>query len=395
MYRCSSLPIVLWLVGSGLLWNGDKRSRAADLPQGSVAASSRTAFLPTAALIVDPTVATLVQELAQSPRLESAAIGMSGSPSAIYPKFARIVQAVTRQQAVALLRHESPVVRGYLAQHVAAKLVDALDALYPLLGDAAEVEIRFGCRGGQMRVSDIAVEALREQAERPSVQSLLLRAAQDPQLGANRAALLHIVARHRPDAAATLARNWLRETDPTLLIGAIETLQMVADEGSAPAVCALARSTDDEVRIAVIRALPSMNHPCAEPTLRKMTEDRENLVRERAVDTYVRIRQRDFVVMQRLLADPAHRIRSRVAAALAQRANPVDLSLLRTYLVAEPDSEPVVSELKKKNTPEVTTFLRQLCAQPSTTSGRGRALFCEAAKGPQSGRTSSLHDAGR
>jgi hypothetical protein len=152
-------------------------------------------------------LAALVNQLARAPRIESGSIGYAGRPSDIYPLFERLIQAVTPQQAAALLRHESPVVRGYLIwQGLALHPVEP-DALYPLLGDSTEVEILFGCKGGRRRVSDLAFEALSDHVGQPVVQALLLRVAQDLQLGTYRVAALLSVAQHRPLDTAALART--------------------------------------------------------------------------------------------------------------------------------------------------------------------------------------------
>lgn len=359
-----SLPLVLGLLGGSLFWNLDPRSRSAEASPVTVPDISHRSFLPTIALITDPKLVRLVDDLALSPRIDAGAIGIAGEASPIYLRFDRVVRAATRQQALALLRHESPIVRGYMAQHVSLTVEQGgVEALYPLLDDSAEVETMAGCRGGRSPVSRIVFNALSSRPEHPGVQSLLLRAAGDARFAELRPGFLHVVAQSRPHEAAALANRWLRESDPQLLIGAIGTLLAIADVNSFPAICALANSGSVEVRAELISTLVVLDHACAEPALRRLTEDSDGHIRGRAADTYVHFRKRDSGVMRRLLLDRSRGIRVRVALALAQRANPQDLTLLREYLVAEQDGAEVLSVLKSKNTPETAALLQELAAR--------------------------------
>jgi HEAT repeat protein len=356
-----ALLLRLGLLGSSLFWHVGQHSRVAGASPATAAGPSHRTYLPTKALISDAKLARLVDVLARSQSLDSPAIGVAGEASSTYLLFDRVVHAATRQQVLALLRHESPIVRGYMARHVALTAeLGGVEALYPLLGDSAPVATRVGCRASQTPVSHIVLEALSLRAEHPRVQSLLLRAAQDISFAELRPGLLDVVAQHRPDEARALAKSWLRNTDPQLLLGAVGTLHAIADVSSYPALCALASSAHAEVRMNLISTFAVLDHACAEPALRRLTEDRDERVRGRAGDTYVRIRQREPAVMRRLLHDPVRSIRVRVALALAGRANPQDLTLLREYLAAEQDGAEVLSVLQSKNTPETAALLREL-----------------------------------
>ncbi len=317
-------------------------------------------FLPTGQLIADPALAALLGQLAPAPCIESARIGEAGSPSAVHALFSRISSAATAQQMVALLRHGSAVVRGYAAEHVVATLPAELAAVYPLLADSAKVQEMSGCTISNTTVSKVVLAALRAQLERPAVQTLLLRAAADPDLGELRAEVLQAVAKRRPAEAAALAQGLLRGSAPRLLAGAIRTLGMAATEDCATSLCELAGAAEPDVRAAVAAALGSLHHACVEPTLRKLTADSEDYVRVLAGASYARTAQRDPAVVRQLLRDRAQRVKVHTALALAQQAGVAELALLREYLAAEPSSSEVISALGQTRHDEVTAFMREL-----------------------------------
>lgn len=321
-------------------------------------------FLPTNQLVSDRELAALIDELAQASRVESAHIGEAGSPSQTHALFRKIANSADSRHAVALLQHQSAVVRGYLVEHVidhvSNELPDALDAVYPLLADATEVEEMSGCCIATMTVAQLTLQALRARCDRPAVQAQLLRAAYDASLGELRAEALQCIARQRPTEAAAIAQSWLRDGDDGLLAGAIRTLGMTASTDSAEALCALADSPKKEVRAAIASALGSLQHACIEPTLRKLLKDRENYVRLLAGASYVRTEARDPAIVRQLFRDPGPRVRNHVALSLAERANAEDIELLCEYLALEPSCSEVLSALRRTQNDSVTRFMREV-----------------------------------
>lgn len=307
-----------------------------------------------------PELAALVDKLASSKRIESAHIGERGTLSKVYTVYTSIAKAVTLQQAADLLHHESPVVRGYFAMHVIESRPDVLDAVYPLLADDTRVEDMSGCCIERTTVRQVALMALRGQLGRPAVQSMLLRAAADPQVGALRAEALQYVAQQRPAEATLLAQRLLHGSDTTLVAGAIRALGMTADASSAQALCAMADHDAHAIRAAVAAALGSLHHPAAEPALRRLLEDKNDYVRLLAGASYVRTPQREPSVVRRLFSDRAPRVRSHVAQALAALGGKEELTLLREYLKAEPCSSEIVSALRQASGEEVAAFMREL-----------------------------------
>lgn len=302
----------------------------------------------------------LVDKLAQAPRIESARIGEAGELSKVYTVYTSLRQALTPQQAVALLHHESPVVRGYFADHVIESLPDQLDAVYPLLADDTAVEDMSGCIIARMSVAFVTMMALRGQLSREDVQEMLLRAVADPQIGSLRAEALQYVAQKRPREAMQLAQQLLHDPETRLVAGAIRTLGMTADASSAQALCAMAEHHEHEVRAAVAAALGSLHHDAVEPALRKLSEDKNDYVRLLAGSSYTRTPRRDLAVIRRLFRDRSTRVRSYVAQSLAALGGALELTLLREYLAIEPSSSEIVSALRKTPSDGVTAFMREL-----------------------------------
>jgi HEAT repeat protein len=108
----------------------------------------------------DPELGRRVQVLAGFLRIESSHIGAAGAPSAAFAAFDAVRQLATEEDLVALLRHPSPVVRGYVAQHVARAVPRALPAALALLGDTTPVGQVQGCMISEGTVGGVVSEAL-------------------------------------------------------------------------------------------------------------------------------------------------------------------------------------------------------------------------------------------
>ncbi|MBK6513149.1 MAG: hypothetical protein IPM79_07065 [Polyangiaceae bacterium] len=126
----------------------------------SPAPGPKLTFEPTAALIKQAALAALVDDLAKEGTLESSHIGAGGAPSMVYKKFEALLAAAKDADLLALLRHDSPVVRGYVAQHLARSQGAALANVRPLADDATMVKTLEGCMGGSETVSSVVLDAL-------------------------------------------------------------------------------------------------------------------------------------------------------------------------------------------------------------------------------------------
>ena len=115
---------------------------------------------PTAELIKDPELAARVEALARERQVESEHVGYGGVDSASYARFAAVLEKAQGPQELALLRHESPIVRAYVANDVAQRHPRDARALLPLTRDDAAVIFMDGCIVGQARIGDRVVQML-------------------------------------------------------------------------------------------------------------------------------------------------------------------------------------------------------------------------------------------
>lgn len=131
----------------------------------------------------DAELRTMVDDLAAEKLIASERIGYAGAPSRAYIIFASIRGRATEDQMIALLTHESPVVRGYAAQDVAARMPRAYAKLEPLLVDRTSVETMSGCILRTRTVSEVVIEALcaqrSESATKTQATKMLDRVAKD------------------------------------------------------------------------------------------------------------------------------------------------------------------------------------------------------------------------
>jgi hypothetical protein len=141
----------------------------------------------TAELIRRREVAALVDALAAEDTISSAAVGAAGHPSPVYKEFQAIVAKATTAELVALLAHESPVVRGYVGEHIARNVGDHVKDVVALTDDETSVKTIEGCSVSVQSVGEVVRAAL----------------CFSP-LPEHRAALLAVHARGGPHAAEAL-----------------------------------------------------------------------------------------------------------------------------------------------------------------------------------------------
>ena len=149
------------------------------------------AFKKTTDLVQDPKTVALVDEVAALGSVESSHIGVAGSPSAKFARYEVLRKALSEDQLLSLLLHESPIVRGYVAQDVIHRLPTKALAAYPLLSDTTEIGHLEGCIGGRTTLSAMvesgyrygSIDLLRTVAEKakndPSLKKGLAQTFQD------------------------------------------------------------------------------------------------------------------------------------------------------------------------------------------------------------------------
>jgi len=286
-------------------------------------------FHPTAELVTDPELRPLVDRLAAATRIESAAIGAAGAPSQAYKDHEALVGRATREQILALLLHTSPVVRGYLAMHVADHLAPDAAAVYPLLRDETSVERVEGCTIFATSLSDVVVEALGNVAVRtPSATDLLLRAANDRALTpAIRGRALTSAAPLRKTEVRAAALAMLDENDHALVRDALMALGMIGAVDVSERIAKFAADPENLVRAQVATSLGLLHARQAPAVLATLVKDDDRYVRQSAARQYGALPEADPAVLRGLLAQTE---RSRVGELTAE-------GLARVYRLRQGD----------------------------------------------------------
>jgi hypothetical protein len=130
----------------------------------------------TSELLRQPALAAEADALGDEERVESERIGAAGAPSCAYAKFAALLAKVTPAEEVALLRHRSPIVRGYVARHLAraeygevqSLSPEAAVGLRPILRDDTVVGFVDGCFVSEAPIGEYVVLQLCERRDRTS-----------------------------------------------------------------------------------------------------------------------------------------------------------------------------------------------------------------------------------
>lgn len=147
----------LLLISTGLL--------ALTLTSIVPAASAPPDPAPVAPLMkLRPALQARVDALMTFNAVESSHIGAAGAPSDSHAAWQAVREEATDSELSQLLGHGHPIVRGYVAQHLArtAKVIDqgTRAKLELLLRDSGSVRVRDGCIGGQETVATIVLREL-------------------------------------------------------------------------------------------------------------------------------------------------------------------------------------------------------------------------------------------
>ncbi|MCA9619804.1 MAG: hypothetical protein KC731_12345 [Myxococcales bacterium] len=95
----------------------------------------------------------LVIDLAAQGEVTSAGVGYSGEKSASYAAYEALVAVASTADLEKLLDHPSPVVRAYVAGHLAMKDGASLDAIDGALRDRSSIDAQYGCMGHRTSVA--------------------------------------------------------------------------------------------------------------------------------------------------------------------------------------------------------------------------------------------------
>lgn len=113
----------------------------------------------TGAFHFDFKLSARVEALAKHRGIESSHIGAAGAKSDVYRAYEDVVTVASNQQIVSLLAHESAVVRGYMAGHIARHQPRDLPAIYSTLRDTETVGVLEGCKASVDSVGRYTLEA--------------------------------------------------------------------------------------------------------------------------------------------------------------------------------------------------------------------------------------------
>ena len=359
----------------------DPSASVAATDPSSVAATPTPPLAPlvwktTAEIPGDASFHTLVDELARQPAIESSHVGAAGAPSKAYAAYQKVADVASPEQVVALLMHESPVVRGYLARQVARKRPDGAASLQPLFGDTTNVKTLAGCMGGEQTVAavvmDATCDALRSgdaaQATRAAAAADLVEAVvRDRRLGPVRGQALACLTVHDAKRGAALARDLLGE--PTLVKAALGALAASPSDEFA-VVAPFADNPDPEVRAAAARALGAGRSPAALARVTALLDDANARVRQTAAAAYTRHPLADGSRVKALLDDPA--TSKATAFEIALRPRPETLQVLGAFLADHPDErDRSLPELARREPSDaLTRFFRGLLASQANERGR-------------------------
>jgi HEAT repeat protein len=340
------------------------------------------AFRKTAELIADPELAGLVDLLAAQSAIESAAVGAAGAPSAAWKAYRAVVARATPADIVALLGHQRPVVRGYMAQHVARELPGELARLYPLLGDETKVQIVSGCMIMEQTIAEVVLDSLCAAASSAAAQNLLLRAAADGSLGPIRGRALGCVAAQRRAESRSIALALLDAGDPALRRDALMTLGMTGAVEDAARAASYAGDRDSMVRAQVATTLGRLRGPQARPVLEKLLRDSDDYVRRSAIYEYAALPDADPALIAEVLGDSLARVRARAAEGIARAPRPATIGLLEKYLGGGEalSSGELFESLEAATSPDVTDMMRRLLSAPDWYT-RERAVTYLAGQG--------------
>lgn len=306
--------------------------------------------------------------LERSKSIESSHIGFAAQPSAVYASFEKLRDVASAEQVNALVMHESPVVRGYMAGHALSTLDDA-KAVYPLLGDTTRVRRVNGCDMGASSIAELVAEELcRPDVAKPGRHLSLLAGAKDPALiVATRASVLTCLGKANPTEAFAIAKELARSSEPALVVAAISVLG--ASDQRTELVAPFASSDEAGLRQAAARALYGDFSERALAVLEPLLNDDDFYVRTAAYRAYAGHPLRKEARMVTALEDG--KIQRWVASDLAELGGEREIALLGPYFDAHPADFDALSRLASKDSEATTGFMRSVLARHPVVLSNG------------------------
>jgi len=331
-------------------------SEETEVAQAQAEVQMELAWESTEALVHGPELRAAVDLLASFDRIESARTGSGGTPSEVYAAYVAVVGLTGRASWESLLRHASPVVRGYMVQHLVREPSGSLEAMRPLLSDETEVEGQSGCILGTGTIASRLVEALCDAEPREAVLEMLEAAAAEARPEPLQARAVVCLARTVPERAVELAAPMLGSSDAVTRRYAVMAFTVSGLGEGVERLESLAEDTDRGVRAAAATAVARLGG--RREVVERLLDDEDDYVRMIAASAYVGLPQVDTTVVVNLLADETPRVRSGTAQALAREG--VLLHLLEPVLMAPRVDGRIMQEFAQRDDDELTPMMRRL-----------------------------------
>ncbi len=320
--------VALWWMGLLLLLTGRvlaQPSQPAGLP-GSLASTSQ--------LVSDPKLAAWIDALLARGTVDLSRFGPENDQDRLLRLLSQIEAATTPAQRLALLRHKSPTVRGYVIHYWLPPAKnqqeqrDALPQIEPLLMDDSEISTRIDCRSKTVRICDLVLQKVQ-----PSLfQNKLAQVAQR-ESGCQLSALRVLAVLGHP-LVPSLAAPLLDRSDNALQVLGLELLGRVPRPEHAARVRALTSSSDVKVRARAASALHAWPQPENEALLRRLMEqDPSALVRALAAQSYVQQPTRDLAWIEQWGRRSKPSIRHALELGLVYDGRSDALALVRSLLI--------------------------------------------------------------
>lgn len=282
---CVSL-LLLIACAEGAGRNGGANSSEASAAGSASASAPQPVFAgkQTAELALRKEVAEAALALAQAPTqaFESRTIGVGGALSDTYARFETLRGRANEAELIALLEHESAVVRAYVGVHVATKVPAGLLALVALAEDDTPIATLRGCIGGGSSVSQLVVEALCASKLEGAPKALLAIHARG---GAMAADALACAAPFAGKQASTAAVEGLRASPRPMQQEAYLRALAVAPapaEEQCPLALQAAASDNASVRIAAAMALWRCEDEASKQSLNELASGANEVVARQA-----------------------------------------------------------------------------------------------------------------
>lgn len=183
----------------------------------------------------------------------------------------------TTAEAIALLQHESPLVREYVAYEVVRAFPETSNLIRPLFSDHDKVRLAGSDHGETAPLSALLVQDLCALASPRGDEEILwaLGHASSVDLSSG----LRCVRKRRPKEAADIAESILRQRDDA---EATRTVAFDANPGRQTVVEKAAGSASADVRLAAVMALPAFRKGEVLPIAKRLLKDTDPRVQAAA-----------------------------------------------------------------------------------------------------------------